>query len=283
MRSFVWAKLKQRRIWRRIFLERLSEPIHLNLLSALVAVGGGLRARIAHDLIVRPFNAFAILQAADWARRYGLSRITLMEFGVASGAGLLNIAYIAQRVTRATGVQFDVYGFDTGLDMPTAEDCRDHPDIYSGGDFPMDVAALQARLPQNTSLIVGDVAETLPPFLAGLSTQAPIGYTAFDLRSWATRIPRNNLPIVVAYLDDIYEDLHNRWCGALLAVAEFNAAQQLRKIETPAFLEKKRLFRQAQWIQQMRFVHILDHPRRTRPLVPERHIMSNPYIKGARL
>lgn len=293
MRSLVWSKLKQRHIWRRIFLERLSEPIHLNLVSGLVAIGGTLRAKIAHDLIVRPFNAFAILQAADWARRYGMSQVTLIEFGVASGAGLLNMAFIAERVTRLTGVRFHIYGFDTGRGMPPAEDYRDHPDIYSPGDFPMDFAALRARLPANTELILGDVAETLPAFLANVSAEAPIGYVEFDVDYYrstrdalavlADENPAKYLPIVVAYLDDIVIDLHNRWCGALLAVEEFNAAQRFRKVEYPTFLENTRLFRRAVWIKQMRFAHILDHPLRIRPMDSNRHVIGNPYLKGARL
>lgn len=289
MRSFIWRKLKQRHIWRRIFVERLSEPLHLNLASGLVAICGTLRAKIAHDLIVRPFNAYAILQAADWAQRYGLSQVTLIEFGVASGAGLLNMAYIAERVTRATGVRFHVYGFDTGRGMPPAEDYRDHPDIYSPGDFPMDFAALRASLPANTELILGDVAETVPTFLAKVPADAPIGYIALDLdyyRSTRDALailtdgnPAKYLPIVVTYLDDIVIDLHNRWCGALLAIEEFNTAQMLRKFEYPTFLETARLFRRAAWIKQMRYVHVLDHPLRVRPMDPNRHVIGNPYLK----
>lgn len=293
MRSFVWTKLKQRHIWRRIFLERLSEPIHLNLVSGLVALCGTLRAKIAHDLIVRPFNAYAILQAADWALRYGISQVTLLELGVASGAGLLNMAYIAERVTRLTGVRFHIHGFDTGRGMPPAQDYRDHPDIYSRGDFPMDFAALRARLPASAELILGDVAETLPAFLAKASADAPIGYISFDLDYYrstrdalavlADEDPAKYLPIVVVYLDDIVIDLHNRWCGALLAVEEFNTVQKFRKIEYPAFLKSSRLFQRARWIKQMRFAHVLDHPLRIRPMDPNRHIIGNPYLTGAKL
>lgn len=291
MNSFIWNKLKEPRIWRRIFLERMSEPIHLNLLSGVIAICGTLRAKIAHDLVVRPFNAFAILQTADWARRYGLAQVTLIEFGVASGAGLLNIASIAERVTRITGVRFNIYGFDTGHGMPPPEDFRDHPDLYSGGDFPMDFKALQARLTENTTLILGDVANTLPEFLAKLSADAPIGYIEFDLDYYhSTRDalavltdpnPSKYLPIVTAYLDDIYEDQHNRWCGVLLAIEEFNATQRLRKIEYPEFFENKRLFRRPLWIKQMRFAHILDHPLRNRSLDLNPKIIPNPYLERA--
>src|SRR6516225_7599284 len=46
--------------------------------------------------------------------RVGIKTVSLVEFGVASGAGLTNIVEIAKKVTRCTGVEFTIYGFDTG-------------------------------------------------------------------------------------------------------------------------------------------------------------------------
>ncbi|HEX6540019.1 MAG TPA: hypothetical protein VF155_12655 [Candidatus Dormibacteraeota bacterium] len=111
---YVVRKLKLARVRRRVFLERLTEPLHLNAIAALVWMFGSYRDRIAFDLVVRPQHAFGILRAADEAKRLGLSTVTLVEFGVASGAGLMNMAYIAERVTLETGVAFKLFGFDTG-------------------------------------------------------------------------------------------------------------------------------------------------------------------------
>jgi hypothetical protein len=58
------------------------------------------------------------LYVADEAKKLGLKSVTLAEFGVANGAGLLNICLVAQRVTKATGIEFDIYGFDSGKGMP---------------------------------------------------------------------------------------------------------------------------------------------------------------------
>src|SRR5688572_3833960 len=139
----VLAKLRRGHVWRRVFLERLTEPLHLNLLSLFVAAFGSLRAKVDHDLLVRPHNAFAILRAAEYALGLGIRTVTLIEFGVARGAGLMNMAKIASRVTKATGVEFQLYGFDTGSGMPASTDYRDHPDLYAPGDFRMDPDALR--------------------------------------------------------------------------------------------------------------------------------------------
>jgi hypothetical protein len=66
----------------------------------------------------------------------GIKTVSLVEFGVASGAGLTNIVEIAKKVTRCTGVEFTIYGFDTGQGMPPARDYRDHPELYRSSSSP---------------------------------------------------------------------------------------------------------------------------------------------------
>src|SRR5712692_9454190 len=104
-------KLRNKYIWQRIFYERLTEPVHLNLIALGVALFGGLRSKVAFDLVLRQQHAYSILTCADVARELGIAEVTLVEFGVAAGAGLLNICELAERVTRETGVRFKVFGF----------------------------------------------------------------------------------------------------------------------------------------------------------------------------
>jgi len=87
---------------RKVLVERATEPLHLNLLAAFVAIFGTYRAKVDFDLIVRQQYAFPMLFAAERARRYGLSTISVVEFGVASGAGLLNMCRIADKTRRST-------------------------------------------------------------------------------------------------------------------------------------------------------------------------------------
>ena len=41
-----------------------------------------------------------------------------MEFGVAPGGGLMNMCWIAEKVSRETRVKFDIIGLDSGEGMP---------------------------------------------------------------------------------------------------------------------------------------------------------------------
>lgn len=116
--------------YRKIFVERLTEPLHLNVLSAGVALFGSYPAKVAFDLVVRQQYAYPILFAAQSAKKLGLERIAILEFGVATGAGLLNMCELAARTEAATGVAIEVVGFDTGTGMPPAVDHRDLPEYF---------------------------------------------------------------------------------------------------------------------------------------------------------
>jgi hypothetical protein len=57
--------------FRKITVERLTEPLHLNIASLFITLFGSYRARVGFDLIIRPQYAFPILRAAGQAREYG--------------------------------------------------------------------------------------------------------------------------------------------------------------------------------------------------------------------
>ena len=144
--------------FRKVLVERGTEPIHLNLLSVIVAVCGTYRAKVEFDLVVRQQYAFPILYAADAAKQYGYKTVTIIEFGVAGGAGLLNMCRIAERAQAATGIEFRIFGFDTGEGMPAPLDYRDLPEYFQAADFPMDVRRLKQSLPDFAKLVIGDIA-----------------------------------------------------------------------------------------------------------------------------
>lgn len=281
-------KLRNPYIWKRIFYERLTEPLHLNLMALGVAAFGGFRAKVDFDIVLRQQHAYAILTCADLALEMGVKEVTLVEFGVAAGAGILNICELAERVTRETGVRFRIYGFDTGKGMPPPESYRDHPEIYQQGDFPMNHEALQRSLPDNAKLVIGKISETVGPLLSSITEGAPIGFISIDVDFYtSTRdalaildgSPGQYLPRIQMYLDDLEHPSHNSWCGERLAVGEFNERNALRKIEQHAFLKSYRIFRNARWIDHMFTVHVLDHPSRV-TLVQERPatVLTNPYL-----
>ncbi len=281
-------KLLRPHTWRRIFVERLSEPLHLNLLSVAVGAFGSFRQKVDFDLVIRFPYAYGLLKAADLANRYGIHEISAIEFGVAAGAGLMNMEKIARKVEVATGVKIHLAGFDTGKGMPPAVDYRDHPEFYEAGDFPMDFDKLRAALPPEVELVLGELKNTLPVWMARALEKRPLGYIALDVDYYSSAVdalnilkgsPANYLPFVVLYADDIDFDDHNSWCGELLAMREFNESNQYRKIEHPAFIASHRVFKRAPWLQHIFFCHVLDHAtRQPRPRRGNIVTLENPYL-----
>ncbi|GJD75264.1 hypothetical protein [Methylobacterium goesingense] len=272
LNSYALRRALSDKKYKKIFVERLTEPLHLNLISAGVALFGSYRAKVAFDLMVRQQYAFPVLFAADEAKKLGLKRIQVLEFGVATGAGLLNLCDCAARTEAETGIAIEVVGFDTGSGMPPAIDYRDMPEYFQEGDYPMDFEALRRSLPGRCRLLIGDVAETIPAYLASVTAEAPVGFISVDVDYYSSAVntlkvldgrPEQYLPLLPVYLDDVGMDGANPWNGELLAAAEFNARQPMRKIAPFNLLRSKRVFKNAQWIDRMFTAHIHDHPART--------------------
>ena len=284
------SQLARRDIWRRAAVERLTEPLHLNMASAGVALFGGVRAKIAFDLLVRRQHAYGLLKAADEARARGLRELTVVELGVASGTGLLNICELGGRIGEETGVAFRVAGFDSGEGMPPPADYRDHPELYKEGWFPMDREALQERLPANAEIHFGPIGETMPGFVDGLGPEAPLAFATLDVDFYssskdALRLfdgrPDAYLPFVTVYVDDLALPTHTRHAGELLAIREFNDEHELRKLDWDWNLANTRVFKHAEWLTHMFKLHVLDHPERS-DLSRSGEIASfeNPYLQG---
>jgi hypothetical protein len=283
------SQLMRRDIWRRIAVERLTEPLHLNATSLGVAIFGGLRAKVAFDLVVRRQHAFGLLKAADEARARGIRQVTVVELGVASGTGLLNLCELAARVTKETGVDFRLAGFDTGEGMPAPADYRDHPELYKEGWFPMDREALVRSLPANAEVHFGPVGETIEPFVDRLGPEAPLGFATLDvdfyssskdaLRLFAGRADAY-LPFVTVYVDDLALPTHTRFAGELLAIREFNGEHELRKFDWDWNLRNTRAFKNAEWLTHMFKLHVLDHPERSDLSRPQTiATFENPYLR----
>jgi hypothetical protein len=287
--KFLAEKLQHSHAWKRIFLERFAEPLHLNLVSLFVAAFGSVRAKTWFDLRLRPQHAFGLLTAADDALAVGHKSVTAIEFGVASGAGLLNICALAEGITKETGVGFNIVGFDNATGMPPLRDYRDHPELYQPGWYPMqDPERLRSQLPSNARLILGDIAATVPEFLATLPAASPIGFVSLDVDYYwsaaeALKVfiadPELYLPRVTMYCDDIGSPAHNPWCGELAAITDFNNGDMARKISPFNFLREERLFKRPRWISHMFTAHVLDHPVRFTALKDYGHVvLDNPYL-----
>lgn len=134
----------------------------------------------------------------------------------------------------------------------------------------MDFERLRASIPEDIELVLGELEQTLPRWMAR-NTNKPLGYAVIDTDYYSSAVDalrilegttERYLPYVVMYLDDIMFDEHNSYCGELLAVSEFNDRSKYRKIERPLFIDEHRAFSRAPWLRHMFFCQILDHPHR---------------------
>jgi len=76
------------------------------------------RTKARWDAVARPNYLAGILGGADQAKREGASKISVIEFGVAGGNGLVLMQEYAAAVERETGIGIAVYGFDAGGGLP---------------------------------------------------------------------------------------------------------------------------------------------------------------------
>jgi len=224
--------------------------------------------RALWDLSERPHYLLGVMSAASRAIKAGVPAVSVIEFGVAGGNGLLVLEREAARVENELGVAIKVYGFDNGaVGMPEfIGDHRDHPDKWRPGDFPMDERLLESRLSPRTTLVIGNVETTVTDFYND-PTVPPIGFIAFDLDLYsstthALRVlsmpERRLLDHVALYFDDTEHSISHRFAGELLAIDEFNARNSCVKIDVWRGVKNGRPFADADFLQRMYMAHDLE-------------------------
>jgi hypothetical protein len=217
--------------------------------------------------IDRPDYAWGALQGVNLAKALRLERVSLIEFGVAGGNGLVALERIAQSLESIFGVEIEIYGFDAVGGMPRSKDYRDLPNLWREGHYAMDEGRLRQRL-KKARLILGMVEETVPQFIE--SRPAPIAFIAFDLCFYSSTVNAFQvfeadqsilLPRVHCFFRNILARTFGDHNGERLAITDFNATHQLRKISKIHGLQyyvSPPLGRQ-RWVEQFYMTHISDH------------------------
>jgi hypothetical protein len=215
----------------------------------------------------RPQYVWGVLDGAALAKVLGLEGVSVIEFGVASGAGLVALERVAERAEQLIGIRIEVFGFDTGTGHPKPRDYRDMPYRWFEGYYPCDKEQLEKRLTR-ARMIYGLVAETVGSFIR--DGHPPVAFVGWDFSVYtATRdalslfgadsralLPRTPCSFRSAIGKDNCE-----YTGELLAISEFNAAHEMRKI---CKIQGMRYFVPAQysghWMEWLHTMHIFDHP-----------------------
>ena len=236
----------------------------------------GYRAKLDYDMMERPHYGHCLLQAAVLARSLGHDRISAIEFGVAGGNGLVALERHAEHVQKETGVQVVTYGFDTGTGMPPPVDYRDLPYLWQAGYFAMEPDKLKSRL-RSSKLMLGPVEETIQHFCSQ-ENPPPIGFISFDLDYYSSTMaafkifaaaPRHLLPRIACYFDDMVGDVdwaYNDFTGELLAIKEFNAANDDMKLAPVQGLRFYGSRLPRAWHEQIFVAHLFRHPDYCRPI-----------------
>jgi hypothetical protein len=221
---------------------------------------------LKHDGCHHPY-AWGLMKGVHLAKVLGIARVSAIEFGVAGGNSLVALERIAEKLQQIFEVTVDVFGFDTGVGLPKPKDHRDMPNLWSEGFFPMDVPKLKQRL-HRAQLVLGDTQETVPKFI--LSDVAPVAFVSFDVDFYTSTIHalaifeathRLLLPRVHCYFDDILGFTFGDHVGERLAISDFNASHQTRKISPIYGLRYYVPERYAHWMWEKQYMaHIFDHP-----------------------
>ncbi|MBR8828817.1 MAG: hypothetical protein DSM107014_13100 [Gomphosphaeria aponina SAG 52.96 = DSM 107014] len=228
-----------------------------------------LNLRLDFDLFSRPHYAYCIYQACYIAQKLSLTKISAIEFGVAGGNGLKAIEAIVEEIEIATGVEVEIYGFDSGKGLPKPEDPRDLPYIWQQGFFAMDENALRQTL-KKSALVLGDVKDTVADFVTKYQP-APIGAVFHDLDYYSSTVAalklfecenKYLLPRVFCYFDDIMSSnigIISESVGQLCAIKEYSQQHDNRKLEKVNGLNYIRYF-PSRWNDQIFVLHCFDHP-----------------------
>ena len=229
---------------------------------------GSVELRTRYGGWPRPHYAYGVFCAAQQAKAFGIEEISVIEFGVAGGTGLLALQAIALEISRHFGIRISVLGFDTGAGMPSPSDYRDLPYVWGAGFYSMEPDKLRSRLDPSTQLILGDVKKTIVELGDRIGT---VGFIAFDLDYYSSTRAAftvfdspcfRRLPRVYCYFDDIKGSefaCHNEYIGEMCAIREFNVEHPAMKICPINMLRWNRPHAEA-WNEQMYVLHDFRHP-----------------------
>jgi len=214
----------------------------------------------------RPNYAYCLYHAAVLAKRLGHNSMSVIEFGVAGGNGLIFIEKFSKRIEKKLNLKIEIYGFDLGAGLNKPENYKDLMYWFKEGFYKMDIEKLKVKL-KKAKLILGNVNNTIGSFFEKYKP-SPIGVIFHDLDYYSSTInsfkifdanEKYFLPRIFNYFDDIVGtefEMYNNCSGELLAIENFNKKNDYKKI-----LLNNNLIASSneQWKSQIYYYHNFKH------------------------
>jgi hypothetical protein len=224
--------------------------------------------RLNYDLVTRPWYGYSIFTAAKMAKALNYKSISILEFGVAGGNGLINIEKHIDEIKKIIDIDFEVYGFDLETGLPKTESKKDLSYHWKEGFFKMKKKELEKKL-KISKLVLGDVKETCFTFFEKYKP-APIGCVFIDLDYYSSTVHALQifdgadnffLPRLICYFDDVLgseNELYNEFSGELAAINDFNFTNKNKKISKLRCLYERKF--RAGWNEMLYSYHNFEHP-----------------------
>jgi hypothetical protein len=226
-----------------------------------------LREKLRLGQFPRTRYAYCVTRAAQLAVRLGYNAVSVLEFGVAGGNGLVALEEIKRIIENHMTIDVRIFGFDLGNGLPSPRDYRDLPYHWQTGFYEMDVDRLRNRI-TSAKLIIGPISQTIREFISVSHETAPVGMIAFDLDYYSSTAEsfavfemecNGILPRVMCYMDDVIgvSECFSDFTGERLAIDEFNETHAKQKISRCYDFGD---FRIERWQEQVMIYHDFSHP-----------------------
>lgn len=193
---------------------------------------GSYKTRLSLEAVPRPYYGFPIYHSLRLAKSLGYKKVSVIEFGVSGGNGLLNIEYHVKEIQKKLDIEVEIYGFDLASGLPETKDYRNLLYQWRTGFYKMDVEKLKIKL-SSAKLVLGDIKKSLENF----TYAAPVACVLVDVDHYTSTVDAfeifklPHLPRVFCYFDDVVGNeicLYNEFTGELLAIDEFNQKNTMK-------------------------------------------------------
>jgi hypothetical protein len=238
------------------------------------------------NLSERPHYLYCLYHSAILAKKLGIKKISVIEFGVAGGNGIVFLESYQKKIYEEIGVEIEIYGFDLGSGLSKPEDYRDLPYWFKEGFFKMNSEKLNKKL-KSAKIIIGDVKITITDFFKQYNP-SPIGAIFNDLDYYTStknsfEIFKNGndnyyLPRIFCYFDDVIgteREMYGTFNGELLAIQEFNDENKNKKIVLNQCLISKE---KISYKFQIYYYHNFQHKDYNKFIYNEEQFESSKYL-----